>query len=76
MENFREMSAKFLAVGAAIQVANPEELGAAWRNLLKDPTSAARMGEAARQLVDQNRGATERVLQQLEHVLGPQRSQA
>jgi 3-deoxy-D-manno-octulosonic-acid transferase len=76
MENFREMSAKFLAAGAAIQVAHTEDLGAAWRNLLKDAPSAARMGEAARKLVDQNRGATDRVLEQLETLLGPQRSDA
>ena len=30
MENFREMSGKFLAAGAAIQVKSSEELGAAW----------------------------------------------
>ncbi|HTC65428.1 MAG TPA: 3-deoxy-D-manno-octulosonic acid transferase [Candidatus Saccharimonadales bacterium] len=75
MENFREMAAKFLAAGAAIQVNNPEELGAAWRSLLKDAECAKRMGASARNLVDQNRGATERVLEQLEGVLGPARSE-
>jgi 3-deoxy-D-manno-octulosonic-acid transferase len=74
MENFREMAEKFLAAGAAIQVANPEELGAVWRRLLKDAPSAARMGAAARELVNQNRGATDRVLDHLETVLGPERS--
>jgi 3-deoxy-D-manno-octulosonic-acid transferase len=76
MENFREMAGKFLAAGAAIQVSTPAELGAAWKNLLKDTASAARMGEAARNLVDQNRGATDRVLEQLELVLGPERGNA
>src|SRR3984957_13179227 len=75
MENFREMAAKFLAAGAAIQVNNPEELGAAWRSLLKDAKTAQRMGACARDLVDQNRGATDRVLEQLERVLGPVRSE-
>jgi 3-deoxy-D-manno-octulosonic-acid transferase len=74
MENFREMAGKFLVAGAAIQVNTPDELGAAWKSLLKDATSAARMGEAARKLVDQNRGATDRVMKQLENVLGPERS--
>jgi 3-deoxy-D-manno-octulosonic-acid transferase len=75
MENFREMAAKFLAAGAAIQVNDPEELGAAWRSLLKDAKSAQRMGASARRLVDQNRGATDRVLEQLESVLGFARSE-
>ena len=76
MENFREMSAKFLTAGAAVQVADADELGAAWRNMLKDAASTARMGEAARNLVDLNRGATDRVLEQLESLLCPQRSEA
>jgi 3-deoxy-D-manno-octulosonic-acid transferase len=75
MENFREMTEKFLEAGAAIQVKNPEELGAAWRSLLKDAKSAKRMGASARDLVDQNRGATDRVLEQLEAVLGFARSE-
>ncbi len=75
MENFREMAGKFLAAGAAIQVNNPVELGAAWRSLLKDAKSAKRMGTSARNLVDQNRGATDRVLEQLECVLGSARSE-
>jgi 3-deoxy-D-manno-octulosonic-acid transferase len=75
MENFREMAAKFLAAGAAIQVNNPEELGAAWRSILKDAKSAKRMGASARDLIDQNRGATDRVLEQLERVLDPVRSE-
>jgi 3-deoxy-D-manno-octulosonic-acid transferase len=75
MENFREMAGKFLAAGAAIQVKNPKELGAAWRTLLKDDQSANRMGAFARELVDQNRGATDRVLEQLENLLGLARSE-
>jgi 3-deoxy-D-manno-octulosonic-acid transferase len=74
MENFREMSENFLAVDAAIQVADPDELGATWTKLLKDKAAAARMGDAARNLVNQNRGATLRVLEQLESLLGPERS--
>jgi 3-deoxy-D-manno-octulosonic-acid transferase len=73
MENFREMSGKFLAAGAAIQVRTPEELGAAWAGLLRDPERAARMGAGARQLVERNRGATVRVLEQIEQVLSSDR---
>jgi 3-deoxy-D-manno-octulosonic-acid transferase len=76
MENFREMSANFLAAGAAIQVADADELGVAWTKLLNDHPTAARMGDAARNLVDQNRGATQRVSEQLENMLGPDGSNA
>ena len=69
MENFREMSGKFLAAGAAIQVKSSEELGAAWAGLLRDPERAARMGTCARELVDRNRGATRRVLELIERVV-------
>jgi 3-deoxy-D-manno-octulosonic-acid transferase len=73
MENFREMSGKFLAAGAAIQVKSSEELGAAWAGLLREPERAARMGTFARELVERNRGATQRVLRHIEQLLGPNR---
>jgi 3-deoxy-D-manno-octulosonic-acid transferase len=66
MENFREMAARFLAAGAAIQVDSAEDLGAAWTGVLGEPERAARMGTSARELVDQSRGATERVLEYIE----------
>ena len=66
MENFREMSGKFLAAGAAIQVKSSEDLGAAWGGLLRDPKRAMQMGTCARELVYRNRGATQRVLEQIE----------
>jgi len=75
MENFREMSGKFLAAGAAIQVKSSEELGAAWAGLLREPERAIRLGTCARGLVDQNRGATARVLELIERVLGADRSE-
>jgi 3-deoxy-D-manno-octulosonic-acid transferase len=73
MENFREMSGKFLAADAAIQVKNLEDLGAAWIGLLREPERAARMGACARELVDRNRGATRRVLEQIERVMDSDR---
>jgi 3-deoxy-D-manno-octulosonic-acid transferase len=75
MENFREMSAKFLAAGAAIQVKSPEDLGAAWGGLLREPERAARIGTCARELVDRNRGATERVLEHIERVVDSERGE-
>jgi 3-deoxy-D-manno-octulosonic-acid transferase len=74
MENFREMSVKFLAADAAIQVKTPEDLGAAWSGLLRDPQRAARMGNSARELVDRNRGATLRVLRYIENAIGSARA--
>jgi len=68
MDNFREMAAKFLEVDAAIQVNSSEELGSAWIGLLKDENRSARMGAAARDLVERNRGATARVLAGIEQI--------
>jgi len=76
MENFREMAGKFLSAGAAIQVKSPEDLGAAWGSLLREPERAARLGACARELVDRNRGATERVLSEIERVMEADRSAA
>jgi 3-deoxy-D-manno-octulosonic-acid transferase len=65
MENFRKMAAVFLEAGAAIEVSNSEDLASAWRGLLRDPQRSARMGAAARELVERNRGATQRVLDRI-----------
>ena len=70
MENFREMSEKFLAAGAAIQVKSSEDLGTVWGGLIRDLSRAARMGISAREMVDRNRGATQRVLEYIEGVIG------
>ena len=75
MENFREMAGTFLAAGAAIQVKSPEELGAAWGRVLREPELAADMGACARELVGRNRGATERVLEQIERLISPDRGE-
>jgi 3-deoxy-D-manno-octulosonic-acid transferase len=69
MENFREMAAVFLNAGGSIRVSTPEELAAAWRDLLRDPDRAKRMGGSARELVDRNRGATARVLSHFEKIV-------
>jgi 3-deoxy-D-manno-octulosonic-acid transferase len=76
MENFREMAANFLEANAGIQVNNSESLGTAWRGLLNDPDRAARMGASARNLVEQNRGATSRVLEHIANVIEKTRGRA
>jgi 3-deoxy-D-manno-octulosonic-acid transferase len=61
MENFRDVAKLFLDAGAALQVRNPEELAhAAW--LLENREARERLGASARQVLDQNSGATARTL--------------
>jgi len=52
-----------------VQVNTPEGLEAAWIALLKEDIRAMRMGAAARELVDRNRGATARVLASIEQIV-------
>ena len=69
MENFRQMSEEFRGAGAAVQVANGEELGRAWLDLLADDARRTTMGNAARRLVERNQGATERTVERLADAL-------
>jgi len=76
MENFRAMATQFLSAKAAIEVKSAEELGAAWKGLLGDPTRAVGMGERARGLAYRNRGATAAVLEHIERVIGADRGES
>jgi 3-deoxy-D-manno-octulosonic-acid transferase len=68
MENFRDIAKLFLDAGAAIQIRNPEELAhATW--LLQNKEARERLGEAARQVLEQNSGATARTLDGLRKYL-------
>ena len=61
MENFRDIAKLFLDAGAAIQVRNPQELAhATWLLELKDAREG--LGASARQVLEQNSGATARTL--------------
>jgi 3-deoxy-D-manno-octulosonic-acid transferase len=62
MENFAEIAETFLANDAAVQVRSDRELEAAVVSLMGDPVRRARLGAAARALVDANRGARDRTL--------------
>ena len=62
MQNFAEIAEAFLANGAAVQVHNERELVDAVVGLMNDPVRRARLGAAARALVDANRGAKDRTL--------------
>jgi 3-deoxy-D-manno-octulosonic-acid transferase len=62
MQNFAEITASFLAHDAAVQVRSERELEEVIEALMSDPVRRARLGAAARALVDANRGATEKTL--------------
>lgn len=66
MENFAEMSRRFVAAEAAIQVESPEDAGVSWIELLRTPDRMKRMGEKAKRLVDESRGATDRAMAEIE----------
>ncbi len=71
MENFAEMASRFVSSGAAIQVESPEDAGVAWIELLRSPEKNRQMGEAAKRLVDESRGATDRAVAEIaKHLAG------
>ena len=72
MENFAEMSQRFLAAEAAIQVESPEDAGVTWIELLRQPERMRRMGDTAQRLVGDSRGATDRAIAEIEKQLAKQ----
>lgn len=66
--NFRAITEDLLA-HRAIRIAQRADLAQALVDLLRDLTEAAAMGERAKQVFDQQAGATARTLQALEHLL-------
>lgn len=73
MENFAEIAEEFLANGAAVQVWSSGELEEAILELMGDPVYRARLGAAARALVESNRGAKDRTLDVLLDLLPRER---
>jgi 3-deoxy-D-manno-octulosonic-acid transferase len=65
MENFREMADRFLDAHAGVQVANGEQLGKVWVQLIENNAMRERMGKAAREISERNRGATARSLERI-----------
>jgi 3-deoxy-D-manno-octulosonic-acid transferase len=63
MQNFATAAQAFLAQQAAVQVADAAGLEAALAELLADERRRAELGERARQVVQQNLGATARTAQ-------------
>jgi 3-deoxy-D-manno-octulosonic-acid transferase len=73
MQNFGEIAETFLTNGAAIQVRTAGELEATMLSLIGDPVRRARVGAAARALVESNRGARDRTLAVIRDLLPPDR---
>ncbi len=71
MENFTEIAETFLTNRAAIQVHHPRELESTIVALMGDPVRRARLGAAARALIDANRGAKDRTLAVIAELLPP-----
>ncbi|HKT80602.1 MAG TPA: 3-deoxy-D-manno-octulosonic acid transferase [Vicinamibacterales bacterium] len=69
MDNFREIAETFLTNGAAVQVQSERELEEVLLTLVSDPVRRARLGAAARALVDANRGAKVKTLEAIADVL-------
>lgn len=70
MHNFRDVASLFLRAGAAMQVADADQLSEAVLSLLDRPADARRMGEKAREIITQQAGAATRILNQMEEWLG------
>jgi 3-deoxy-D-manno-octulosonic-acid transferase len=71
MQNFAEIAEAFLRGQAAVQVSGAADLTTTIVRLLGDPVERARLGAAARALVEANRGAKPRTLAAVEALLPP-----
>jgi 3-deoxy-D-manno-octulosonic-acid transferase len=71
MENFAEIADTFLREQAAIQVADAGSLSTTILRLVGDSVERARLGAAARALVEANRGAKPRTMQAIAALLPP-----
>jgi 3-deoxy-D-manno-octulosonic-acid transferase len=73
MQNFGEIAEAFLANGAAIQVRSGSEFEDTMLSLVGDPVRRARVGAAAKALVEANRGARDRTLAVIRDLMPPER---
>jgi 3-deoxy-D-manno-octulosonic-acid transferase len=60
MSNFAEIAEAFVTNGAGVQLTGEQDLDEAFLSLMSDPVRRARLGAAARALVEANRGANEK----------------
>jgi 3-deoxy-D-manno-octulosonic-acid transferase len=71
MQNFAEIAGTFVRSQAAVQVGSAGELAQVVVRLFADPVERARLGAAARALVEANRGAKARTLAAIDDLLPP-----
>jgi 3-deoxy-D-manno-octulosonic-acid transferase len=71
MENFREISEAFVSAGAAVRLDDEGQLETVLLDLLGDPVRRARLGAAARALVEANRGAKDKTMAVIEALVQP-----
>ena len=71
MQNFKEIVDAFLGNDAAVQVGSERELEQTMISLATDPVRRAKLGAAARALVEANRGAKEKTLAVIADLLPP-----
>ena len=71
MENFAEVVQMFITNGAAVQVRDARGLEETLADLMGDGERRSRLGDAARAIVEANRGATRRTLAVMAELLPP-----
>lgn len=69
MENFRDVMAEFRRAGAVQEVSGEEELATELARLLEDEAARRDLGTRARGVVEKNRGALARTLEELNRLL-------
>jgi 3-deoxy-D-manno-octulosonic-acid transferase len=72
MQNFAEIVDTFLSNGAAVQVRSDRDLEEVTLSLMADPVRRARLGAAARALVEANRGAKDNTLRAINELVPPE----
>lgn len=60
--NFKDITRQFIEANAAIQVQSPEELAKTVITLFEDSQKQQQMGKAAKQLITQSQGASQRLI--------------
>jgi 3-deoxy-D-manno-octulosonic-acid transferase len=71
MQNFAEIAEAFVTNDAGVQVRSEGELEQVLSDLMADPVRRARIGAAARALVESNRGANDKTMRLLLDLLPP-----
>src|SRR5262249_7481996 len=71
MQNFKEIADAFVTNGAAVQVEVERDLDEVLPALVGDPVRRARLGAAARALVEANRGAKDKTLAVIADLVPP-----